>query len=508
MEIINSVFSWLIKKRIHQIEFFIKYPINVQNELLQKLIYDARFTEWGKKYDYNSINNYKTYVNRVPLQTYDAIESTILRIKQGEQNILWHSEIKWFAKSSGTTGKSKFIPVSKESLEDCHYKGGKDLLAIYHQNHPQSKLILGKTLVVGGSSKLNPFSETSYYGDLSAIIMKNFPFWVEQRRVPEMEIALMKNWDEKIEKMAQSTSTEDVSNISGVPSWTLLLLNRILEINKTENLFDIWPNLELYMHGGINFAPYKNQFEAIIPSSKMNYYESYNASEGYFGIQDQQKSNEMLLMLDYGIFYEFIPIDSDSYRNTNEEQPTTVILENVKLNKIYEMVITTNTGLWRYRLGDTIKFTNLNPFRIKIIGRTKQFINAFGEELMVDNAEKAIAEACKKTNATIKDYTVAPFFLEGKNAGKHQWLIEFEKKPADITTFEYILDETLKKLNSDYEAKRFNGMILAMPEVIFAKENTFHNWLKQKNKLGGQHKVPRLANNRKIIDEILMLINV
>jgi len=501
MEIINSVFSWLIKKRIHQIELFMKYPINVQNELLQNLVYEARNTEWGKKHDFKNIKNYNDYINKVPLQNYESLQTLILRIKQGEQNVLWHSEIKWFAKSSGTTtGKSKFIPVSKESLEDCHYKGGKDLLAIYHNNHPKTKLIVGKTLVVGGSSKLNPFSETSYYGDLSAIIMKNFPFWVEQRRVPEMEIALMENWDEKIEKMANSTSKEDVSNISGVPSWTLLLLNRILEINKTDNLFDIWPNLELYMHGGVNFSPYQKQFERIIPSSKMNYYESYNASEGYFGIQDQQKSNEMLLMLDYGIFYEFIP-----FENTNEEQPTTVALENVELNKIYEMVITTNAGLWRYRLGDTIEFTCLNPFRIKIIGRTKQFINAFGEELMVDNAEKAITEACDKTQAIIKDYTVAPFFLEGNNAGKHQWLIEFEKKPADVALFGYFLDEALKKLNSDYEAKRFSNMILAEPEILILEKNTFYNWLKSKNKLGGQHKVPRLSNNRKLLEEILNL---
>ncbi|PKP51768.1 MAG: hypothetical protein CVT95_00040 [Bacteroidetes bacterium HGW-Bacteroidetes-12] len=501
MEIINSVFSWLIKKRIHQMELFIKYPIDVQNELLQKLIYDARFTEFGKQHHFSTISTYQEYKNSVPLQDYNDIEKTIVRIKQGEQNILWHSDLKWFAKSSGTIGKSKFIPVSKESLENCHYKGGKDLLAIYHQNHPQSKLILGKTLVVGGSSQLNPFSESSYYGDLSAIIMKNFPFWVEQRRVPEMEIALMENWEEKIEKMANSTSQEDVSNISGVPSWTLVLLKRILEINNTTNLLDVWPNLELYMHGGVNFAPYKKQFEDIIPSSKMNYYESYNASEGFFGIQDQHNSNEMLLMLDYGIFYEFIAIE-----DAQKEQPTTVSLENVMLYKNYEMVITTNAGLWRYRLGDTIEFTSIHPFRFKITGRTKQFINAFGEELMIHNAEIAITEACNKTQAIVKDYTVAPLFLNSTNSGRHQWLIEFEKKPADITIFEYMLDETLKKLNSDYEAKRFNGMILAMPEVIIAQENTFYNWLKQKNKLGGQHKVPRLTNNRKIIDEILMLL--
>lgn len=504
MEIINSVFSWIIKKRLHQMELFMKYPINVQNELLQKLIYEARFTQWGKNYDYSSIKNYNDYVNRVPLQDYESLKNHILSIKQGEQNVLWPTEIKWFAKSSGTaTGKSKFIPVSKESLEDCHYKGGKDLLAIYHRNHPETKLISGKTLVVGGSSQLNQFSDNSYYGDLSAIIMKNFPFWVEQRRVPELSIALMDEWEEKIEKMAISTSKEDVSNISGVPSWTMVLLKRIVELNKTDNLLDIWPNLELYMHGGVNFSPYQHQFENIVPSHKMNYYESYNASEGYFGIQDQHNVKEMLLMLDYGIFYEFIDIE-----HSDEEQPKTVSLSNVKLNKVYEIVITTNAGLWRYRLGDTIQFTSLNPFRIKVVGRTKHFMNAFGEELMVDNAEKAITEACKKTESILIDYTAAPIYFDGGKSGKHQWLIEFEKAPEDIAAFAHFLDEALKKLNSDYEAKRYKNMVLGEPEIIILQKNTFHNWLKSEHKLGGQHKVPRLSNDRKIVEKILNLVQL
>lgn len=504
MEIINSVFSWFIKKRIHQMELFMKYPINVQHELLSRLLIDAKNTEWGKQHDYKNINNYEKYINNVPLQSYEDIEPLVSRIKNGEQNILWPSEIKWFAKSSGTsTGKSKFIPVSKESLENCHYKGGKDLLAIYHHNHPNSKLILGKTLVVGGSSKLNQFNGDSYFGDLSAIIMKNFPFWVEIRRVPELAIALMEEWEEKIEKMAISTSKEDVSNISGVPSWTLILLKRILELNKTDNLLDVWPNLELYMHGGINFSPYQAQFEKIIPSKHMNYYESYNASEGYFGIQDQSNVKEMLLMLDYGIFYEFIPIE-----HSEESNPKTYPLEEVELNKVYEMVISTNAGLWRYRLGDTVQFTSIAPFRIKVIGRTKHFINAFGEELMIYNAEKAIAIACEKTNAIINEFTAAPVYFESKKSGRHQWLIEFEKKPDNLLSFSFTLDEELKKLNSDYEAKRYKDIILSPPEVMSIQQGTFYQWLKSNNKLGGQHKIPRLSNNRNFVEEILQLLPI
>ena len=483
-------------------ELFMKYPINVQTELLHKLLQDAKNTEWGKKHGFSNIANYNDYVSKVPLQTYEDIEPFVQRIKQGEQNILWPTEIKWFAKSSGTsTGKSKFIPVSKESLENCHYKGGKDLLAIYHNNHPDSKLILGKTLVVGGSSKLNSLNGgNSYFGDLSAIIMKNFPFWVEIRRVPELSIALMEEWEEKIEQMAKSTTNEDVSNISGVPSWTLVLLKRILEINGTNNILDIWPNLELYMHGGISFSPYKEQFKSIIPSSKMNYYENYNASEGYFGIQDQSHSDEMLLMLDYGIYYEFIPIE-----NTDEKQPKTISLEAVELGKIYEMVITTNGGLWRYRLGDTIQFTSLFPFRIKVAGRTKHFINAFGEELMIHNVEKAIAVAAKKHRCIINEFTAAPYYFEGNQSGRHQWLIEFEVLPNNMNEFVQTIDQQLKELNSDYEAKRHKNMVLDLPEIIPVTKGTFHQWLKQKNKLGGQHKIPRLSNERTLVEELLKL---
>jgi hypothetical protein len=502
VEIINSVFSWIIKQRIHQMELFIKYPVDVQNDLLQKLLYQAKDTEWGRRYDFQSITNAKEYANRVPLQDYESLKSDIFRIRHGEQNILWPTEIKWFAKSSGTvSGVSKFIPVSKESLEDCHYKGGKDLLAIYHHNHTESKLILGKTLVVGGSSQINEFNNASYFGDLSAIIMKNFPFWVEQRRVPTLEIALMAEWESKIEKMAQSTINEDVSNISGVPSWTLILLKKILEITDKKSIHEVWPNLELYMHGGVSFLPYKEQFDELLKGSNINYYENYNASEGFFGLQDLPNSNEMLLMLDYGIFYEFIPMSE--FEN---EHPKTITLEEVELHVNYAVVISTNAGLWRYVIGDTIKFTSLNPFRIKVTGRTKHFINAFGEELIVENAENAIESACKKTNSTIREFTVAPIYLSDSTSGRHQWLIEFSTPPNNLDYFIEILDNGLKNLNSDYEAKRHKNMVLGMPEVIVVPEHTFYNWLKLNNKLGGQHKVPRLSNNRQLVEEILKLV--
>lgn len=502
MEFINSVFSWIIKKRIHQMELFIKYPIEVQNEWLRKLITTAKDTEWGRKYDYASIKTYQDYANRVPLQDYESLKRDIIRIKQGEQNILWPTEVKWFAKSSGTmSDRSKFIPVTKESLLECHYKGGKDLLSIYHHNHPETKLVLGKTLVVGGSSQINHFSSSSYYGDLSAIIMKNFPFWVEQRRVPNMSIALMDEWESKIEKMAISTAKEDVSNISGVPSWTLVLLKRILDIQGKDNLLEVWPNLELFMHGGVNFSPYKEQFKALIPSGKMNYYETYNASEGFFGLQDQHNVEEMLLMLDYGVFYEFIEMGE-----LDKEHPKAITLEGVQLHTNYAIVISTNAGLWRYLLGDTVQFTSLSPFRIKVTGRTKHFINAFGEELIIENAEKALSVACAQTKAIVREFTAAPVYFSGNKSGKHQWLVEFEKLPDDMNRFSELLDGTLQSINTDYEAKRYKNMVLDKPEISLVSEGTFYNWMKKNNKLGGQHKVPRLSNNRKYMDEILEMV--
>ncbi len=498
----NSIFGWVIKKRIHQIDLFRKYPLEVQNELLTTLIQAAKDTEFGIKYDFNSIKNHSEFQSKVPLQDYENVKIYVDRLIKGEINLLWPGETKWFAKSSGTTSdRSKFIPVTKESLEDCHYKGGKDLLALYYNNFPTANVYSGKHLVVGGSSQINEAGSDSYFGDLSAIILKNLPWWAEIKRTPSKEIALMSDWESKIELMARQTMNEDVCILTGVPSWTLVLAHRILEITGKNNLKEVWPNLEMFMHGGVNFEPYRAEFKKIIPDEGMHYVESYNASEGIFGIQDLKSSNELLLMLDYGIFYEFIPMEY--FEDTASE--VVLNLSQVELNKNYALVISTNGGLWRYIVGDTIRFTSLLPFRFTITGRTKSFINAFGEELIVENAERAIAIACAETNAQIKDYTAAPVymrFLEEANKGQHEWLIEFIALPNDMDLFRQKLDENLKLLNSDYDAKRSKDIALLGPKIVVAETGTFDAWLKSKNKLGGQHKVPRLSNNREIMEEL------
>lgn len=500
----NSIFSWLIKKRIHQIELFTKYPLEVQNEMMLKLIHSAEQTEWGKKYGFESIKNYETYKNRFPLQDYDSLKPFIDRIFEGEQNVLWNTPIKWFAKSSGTTNdKFKLIPVSVEALEECHYKGGKDLLCLYYHNHPNRKLYKGKHLIVGGSAQINYTSADSYFGDLSAIIIKNLPFWAEIRRIPKKEIALLDKWDEKIEKMANSTIHEDVYIVAGVPSWTLVLLKRILEITGKDNIADVWPNIELFMHGGVSFLPYKDQFHKIIRKPDMNYVETFNASEGFFGIQDQTGVEEMLLMLDYGIFYEFITLD-DYMSNRHDK---TIWLDQVKTGVNYVMIISTNAGLWRYVNGDTIRFTSVNPYRFIITGRTKHFINAFGEELIIDNTEKAMKIACERTQASVKEYSACPVYMGDKSTGAHQWLIEFEKEPSDLSFFGEVLDNALKALNSDYEAKRSHNFILQQPVIVKARPNLFHDWLRKKGKLGGQNKVPRLRNDRELMNELIELNN-
>ncbi|HQH18022.1 MAG TPA: GH3 auxin-responsive promoter family protein [Bacteroidales bacterium] len=502
MALINSVVSWVIKKRIHQIDLFMKYPSDVQTEWLKKLLNAAKDTEIGNKYDFKTITNHKEYINRVPVIDYESIKPYIIRLRQGQQNLLWHSDIKWFAKSSGTTtDKSKFIPVSAEAIEECHFKGGKDMLSMYCNNNPETLLFDGKALALGGSHQISDFNNESYYGDLSAIIIQNLPWWAEFMRTPNLSITLMDKWEHKIEKMADVTKDENVTNISGVPSWTLLLLKRILEKTGKNNILEVWPNLELFTHGGVSFVPYKEQFKKIIPSAKMNYLETYNASEGFFGIQDRNNADDMLLMLDYGVYYEFIP--SSDFDN---ETPKTLTLEEVEIGENYALVITTNAGLWRYKIGDTVTFTSKYPYRIKITGRTKNFINAFGEELIVDNAEKAISIACDKTNALIKEFTAAPIFFSDKNSGGHEWLIEFEKEPSCINYFTEVLDNALKSINSDYEAKRYQDMVLRKPLVKSVPDNTFYNWLKLKGKLGGQHKVPRLYNDRRYIDDILKMI--
>lgn len=497
MALISSVVSWLMKKRMHQIELFVKYPHEVQSEWFKRLISGARDTEWGKKYGYESIKTVDEFRQRVPVSDYDGLKPYIERVRNGEQRVLWGSDIRWFAKSSGTTSdKSKYIPVSQEALEECHYKGGKDLLTIYCVNYPETELFDGKGLAMGGSHQISEVSNDIFYGDLSAILMQNLPYWAEFMRTPDLSIALMTEWEEKIEKMADVTSRHFVTSLSGVPSWVLLLLQRILEKTGKDHIKDVWPGLEVFFHGGVSFEPYRERFREII-HGPLNYVETYNASEGFFGIQDRLDSTEMLLMLDYGIYYEFMPMEE-----LGKEDPKCLGLDEVETGVNYALIISTNGGLWRYMIGDTIKFTSLNPFRIRITGRTKNFINAVGEEVIIENAEDALSIACKKCSAVISEYTAGPYHPKGKPV-VHQWFIEFEVPPANLEFFTETFDNALKSHNSDYEAKRYHNMILDMPEIVPVKNGTFYQWLKSKGKLGGQHKVPRLSNNRKIVEEIL-----
>jgi hypothetical protein len=407
--------------------------------------------------------------------------------------------VRWFAKSSGTTGdRSKFIPVSREALENCHYQGGKDLIALHYQQFPESKLYQGMSLVVGGSSNIEQFRADAYSGDLSAIIIRNLPMWVEVRRTPVIETALMENWEEKIERMAKETMREDVRCIAGVPSWTLVLLKRILEISGKKNILEVWPNLELFMHGGVSFRPYRAQFEALIPSPMMNYLESYNASEGSFAIQDRHGADDMLLMLDYGIFYEFMPLEE-----LGREQPRTLLIHEVEKDVPYAIIISTNGGLWRYMPGDTVRFTSVKPYRIQVSGRTRSFINAFGEELIVENADRGIEAACAATGAVVSEYTAAPIYMDDSARGGHEWAIEFGQAPNDIARFVRTLDDTMRSLNSDYDAKRRGDMALRPPLVHVLRPGTFYAWMKQRGKLGGQNKVPRLSNERTVIESLL-----
>ncbi len=504
MQILNSILTWVMKKRIHQMELFMKYPLEVQDEMLKKLLTTARYTEFGQKYSFDEIVNYDDFQKRVPIHTYEQLFPYIERQMRGEQNLLWPSETKWFAKSSGTTNaRSKFIPVSPEAIEECHFKGGKDLLSIYVNNYPETQIFSGKSLAVGGSLQNNEFdsSATSQYGDVSAVIMQNLPPWAQFIRTPSLDTALMSNWEEKIEKLARETAREDVTHIAGVPTWTVLLLQRIVELEKKNNILEVWPNLEVFFHGAVAFKPYKNLFKSLIPGEKMRYWETYNASEGFFGIQDQTNSEELLLMLDYGVFYEFIPVEE-----MDSEYPKAIGLGDVEIGKNYAMVITTNAGLWRYNIGDTIKFTSKSPYRIKISGRTKHFINAFGEEVIIENAETAITSACELTGAVIDNFTAAPIYLEKSKRGGHEWTIEFKMPPNNMQRFSQVLDDTLRKVNSDYDAKRAHDIALVAPKIHSVAEGTFYNWMKKRGKLGGQNKVPRLSNSREYVDEILSML--
>jgi hypothetical protein len=478
-----------------------QHPISAQREVLQDLVTTAQFTEFGRQYEFSKLFSTKSFKQAVPIHEYNDLKPYIERIMQGEQNLLWNTPINWFAKSSGTTSdKSKFIPVSNESLEDGHFKAAKDVLSLYYMYNPDSDMLTGKGLLIGGSHSISNLHEEAHYGDLSAVLMQNTPFWGNLIRTPDLSIALMDEWESKIEKLAETTINENVTSVSGVPTWTLILFQRILELSGKKTIKEVWPSLEMYFHGGVSFHPYKEQFKKLI-GSEINFLEMYNASEGFFAAQDIPGTDGMLLFLDHGIFYEFMPIEE-----YGKDQPRTIGLKDVELGQQYAPVISTNGGLWRYLLGDTIQFTNLSPFRIKVSGRLKLFINAFGEELIIDNSDRAIAEACKQCDAVISDYTAGPVYFSEDGNGGHEWLVEFEKEPNDINKFIEVLDITLKSLNSDYEAKRYKDIALRPPLLKIIPKGHFNKWLKNKNKLGGQHKIPRLSNDRVILEELIGLL--
>ena len=498
MGILSTTISQLARMRLWRIEAWVQHPIASQREVLQDLVTSAQYTEFGRKYNFSSLFSTRDFKKAVPIHEYDDLKPYIQRMMDGEENILWNTPVRWFAKSSGTTSdKSKFIPISEESLEDCHYKGAKDTLTMYYNFNPDSELLTGKGLVIGGSHNINQVNEEIHYGDLSAVLLQNSPAWGQWIRTPELSVALMDEWETKIEKLAATTIVENVTSISGVPTWTMVLFKRILEITGKSCIADVWPSLELYIHGGVSFTPYREQFRKII-GKDIYYIDSYNASEGFFAAQDKPDEDGMLLYLDHGVFMEFMPVEE-----YGKKDPQTIGLRNVETGKNYAPVISTNGGLWRYLLGDTIQFTTLYPFRIKVSGRLKHFINAFGEEVIVDNTDKAVSIACEKTGAIVNDYTAAPVYFSDVGNGAHEWLVEFDKEPDNLNKFTVELDKALQSINSDYEAKRYKDIALHLPLLHKMPKGLFNEWLKSKGKLGGQHKVPRLSNERTLIEEIL-----
>ena len=505
MSLFNSILSFPLIRRRSDIELFKKYPAEVQIEMFHYLVDKAADTAWGKAHNFKEISKikdfkeaFKIFKANAPLSYYDDLKPWIDRTRQGELDVLWPGAIKWFAKSSGTTSdKSKFIPVTEDFLEECHYRGGKDVVTLYVDRHPDTKLFKGKTLSLGGSKRQDDINPDNSCGDLSAILMDNLPFWAQLVRTPELPVALMDEWESKLKEIIKSTKNENVVALAGVPSWMLVLLRRILNETGKSSIKEVWPNLELFMHGGVAFGPYREQYKKIC-GPEMNFVDIYNASEGFFGIGDDGARDDMLLMLDYGVFYEFVPLEE-----LEKQNPISYSISEVELGRNYALIISTSGGLWRYIIGDTIQFTSIKPYYFKISGRTKHFINVFGEELMVDNADRAITIASERTGALVKEYSAAPVFMTENEKGRHQWLIEFDREPDDLAHFQNVLDEALKSLNSDYEAKRYKDITLTAPEIIVARANLFYDWLANKNKLGGQHKVPRLVNNRLLIEEML-----
>lgn len=502
MKMLDDFVRNILKRRMNQINYFMNRPDEIQAQTFKRLIRKAQSTEWGKKYHYKSIKSHSDFKKQVPISAYEDIFPYIERMMRGEQNILWSSRINWFSKSSGTTNaRSKFIPVSWESLRECHIRGGKDVLALYIHNNPQTRFFWGRGLSIGGTLQPNPGFANSYYGDISAVVVQNLPKWAQAIRTPPLEIAMLEKWEDKIEAMLRHCSRQNVTSILGVPTWTIVLLQKMLERHQVDTIEEIWPNLEVFVHGAVSFKPYRALFKKLAPS--IDYLETYNASEGFFGLQDDLSRDDMLLMLDYGIFYEFIPLSE-----LHQENPKTLTLSEVEVGKNYAMIISTSGGLWRYKIGDTVKFTSLKPYRVQISGRTKHFINAFGEEVIIENADTAITFACHQTGAEMTNYTAGPLYMrDGKNGG-HEWIIEFSKSPRDLANFTRLLDSKLKEVNSDYEAKRYKDMALNMPLVHRVPPGTFYNWMKKRGKLGGQHKVPRLANSREYLEDIQNLIGL
>lgn len=497
---ITSIVKPAFLPRLKELDKYASHAEEIQNSVLKYLVGNAKETEYGHRHGFDSINSYEDFAANVPINTYEELKTDIDRMRHGSPNILWPGTVKWYAKSSGTTNdKSKFIPVSRDGLRNIHYQGGRDAVTYYLRNNPSSRIFDGRSLILGGSHSPNYNQHGSLVGDLSAILIENINPLANLVRVPKKQTALLSDFEVKRDRIAVETINKNITNISGVPSWMLSVLTRVMELSGKSDISEVWPKLEVFFHGGVAFTPYRKQYEQIITSKNMHYMETYNASEGFFGLQDDPADKAMTLMIDYGVFYEFIPMDE-----FGTESPAIVPLSGVETGRNYAMVISTSCGLWRYIIGDTVRFTSVKPYKFIITGRTKSFINAFGEELIVDNAEQGLAEACRKTGAEVLEYTAAPVFMDGDAKCRHQWIIEFAHEPDSLDEFASVLDKSLQTLNSDYEAKRYKDITLQHLEIIKARPNLFNDWLKSKGKLGGQHKVPRLSNSRDIIDQLLL----
>ncbi|MBT9392252.1 GH3 auxin-responsive promoter family protein [Hymenobacter sp. NST-14] len=503
---IGTVLTWAVQRRLASIEHFRQHPHEVQEQLRRELLLTARGTDWGRRYGYPDAPSAREFAQRVPVSSYEELFPELERVMRGEADVLWPGRVEWFAKSSGTTNaRSKYIPVTRAALHDGHYRAGRDMTALATLHYPEVGILAGKTLSLGGThgpNPLRPDDASSRAGDVSAVIMQNLPAWAEFVRTPPLELALLEEWEEKIERIARHVLTQDVRVLAGVPTWMIVLLRRVLALAGTDSLHDVWPRLGLFLHGAVAFGPYRELFRQLIPSPRMHYLEVYNASEGYLALQDEPDSEDLLLLLDHGIYYEFLP-----QNQWDVSEPRAIGLAEVELGRTYALLISTNAGLWRYKIGDTVRFTSLAPYRIRISGRTKHFLNAFGEEVVVEHADAALAAACRATATTVRDYTAAPIYFtahDGASRGGHQWLVEFTHPPADAARFTQVLDDTLRQLNSDYDAKRHRDLALTLPTLTVAPAGTFERWLAGRGKLGGQHKVPRLSNSRELLDEILL----